>query len=86
MQPKSYLLGMVLVIVFQPVGLLYSTIGGGLVMIALLLMGYGTFYISGESLYAYAFFWIQPPLNLVWSVVAIRRYNKEVEKPIKEER
>ena len=82
---KSYIIGILAALFFEPFGLLYSTVTGGIIMIFVLTLGYITYYIIGESPYSYMFFWIQPPVNTVWSILAIKRHNKRIMKELEGE-
>ncbi len=81
-RPKSVIIGILAAIFFQPFGLLYSTVWGGIIMILLLVAGYVVYYSIGQSPYAFMFFWIQPPVNLIWSIIATTRHNKKIMKEI----
>jgi hypothetical protein len=64
---KSMLLAVLLTFVFGPVGMLYSTVIGALVMLAItavlgVLTGLGFF-----------FTW---PFCIIWSIVAVRSFNR----------
>jgi hypothetical protein len=81
-RPKNVTIGILAAIFFQPFGLLYSTVTGGIIMILLLVTGYVVYYLMGQSPYAFTFFWIQPPVNIIWSIIAITRHNKRIMKEI----
>ena len=85
MKPKSYIVGILAALIFEPFGLLYSTVTGGIIMIFVLTLGYITYYIIGESPYSYMFFWIQPPVNITWTMLAIKRHKKRIMKEIRGE-
>ncbi len=66
---KSMLLALLLTLFFGPLGMLYATIGGGLIMIVVnFIVGFLTF---GIGLF---FTW---PIMLVWTILAIRRHNRK---------
>jgi len=81
-KPKNMIIGILAAIFFQSFGLLYSSTSGGITMTALLFLGYLTYYLVGESPYSFIFFWIQPPLNVIWSIIAIASHNKKIMREI----
>ena len=81
-KPKNMIIGILAAIFFQSFGLLYSSTSGGITMTALLFLGYLTYYLVGESPYSFIFFWIQPPLNVIWSIIAIASHNKKIMRDI----
>jgi len=81
-RPKSVIIGMLAAIFFQPFGLFYSSLWGGIVMTLLLVTGYVVYYLIGQSPYSFLFFWIQPPVNIIWSIIAVTRHNKKLMKEI----
>lgn len=81
-RPKSISIGILAAIFFQPFGLFYSSLSGGIIMTLLLVTGYVVYYLIGPSPYAFMFFWIQPPVNVIWSISAITRHNKKIMKEL----
>lgn len=81
-RPKNVIIGILAAVFFQPFGLFYSSIPGGIIMTSLLLLGYLLYYLAGESPYSFIFFWIQPPVNIIWSITATTRHNKAIMKEI----
>jgi hypothetical protein len=81
-RPKSVIIGILAAIFFQPFGLLYATVWGGIIMTLLLAAGYVVYYLVGPSPSAFIFFWIQPPANIIWSIIAVTRHNKKLMKEI----
>ncbi len=81
-RPKSIVIGILAAIFFQPFGLFYSSLSGGIIMTLLLISGYVVYYLAGPSPYAFMFFWIQPPVNIIWSIIAVTRHNKKLMKEI----
>lgn len=65
---RSPIAALLLSVVFGPVGLIYASIVGAIVMIFLFLIGYGT-----NSFYALGLVWL---LSCFWSVMAVNRYNR----------
>ena len=53
-----------------PVGLLYSSVIGGIVLLVLSFIA-----VSGKFFVAFALFWLS---SSVWSVIAVNRYNKKM--------
>lgn len=68
--PKSVGIALLLTFIFGPIGMLYSTVWGGLIMllinlpIAILTLGLGLI-----------FTW---PIQLIWAALAVRSYNKKL--------
>ncbi len=81
-RPKSVIIGILAAIFFQPFGLFYSSLWGGIVMTLLLVTGYVVYYLIGQSPYSFMFFWIQPPVNIIWSIIAVTRHNRKMMKEI----
>jgi len=81
-RPKSVSIGILAAIFFQPFGLFYSSLWGGIVMTLLLVTGYVVYYLIGQSPYSFMFFWIQPPVNIIWSIIAVTRHNRKIMKEI----
>jgi hypothetical protein len=81
-RPKSVIIGILAAVFFQSFGLLYSSIPGGIIMTLLLVAGYVVYYLAGPSPSAFIFFWIQPPVNIIWSIIAVTRHNKKLMKEI----
>ncbi|GEM_PF-3253507 len=81
-RPKSVIIGILAAVFFQSFGLLYSSLSGGIIMTLLLVIGYVAYYLVGPSPYAFMFFWIQPPANVIWSIIAVTRHNKKLLKEI----
>lgn len=65
---KSLVLGLILTFFFGPLGMLYSTIMGGLVM--LVISGIIGFFTGGLGL---ALTW---PIQMIWTWMAISTHNK----------
>lgn len=64
---KSMLLAVLLTVVFGPIGMLYSTVMGALVMMAITgLLGV----LTGVGFF---FTW---PICIIWTVVAVRSFNR----------
>lgn len=82
-RPKNVIIGILAALFFQSFGLFYSSISGGITMSIFLFLGYLIYYVVGESPYAFIFFWIQPPVNIIWSIIATTRHNKEIMKEIR---
>lgn len=69
---KSVGIGLLLTFLFGPIGMLYATIWGGLLMMVVnLVVGIATFGIG------LLFTW---PIQLIWVVLSIRSYNKKLMK------
>lgn len=68
--PKSVGIALLLTFIFGPIGMLYSTVWGGIIMllinlpIAIFTLGFGLI-----------FTW---PIQLVWAVLAVRSYNNKL--------
>lgn len=67
---RSPIAALLLTIFFGPVGLIYTSIVGAIILIFLLLVAYGA-----HSTYALALVWL---LGCFWSVVAANRYNRRM--------
>jgi hypothetical protein len=81
-RPKSVTIGILSAVFFQSFGLFYASLPGGIIMTLLLIAGYVVYYLAGPSPFAFMFFWIQPPVNIVWSIIAVTRHNKKLMKEI----
>lgn len=69
-QPKSQGLGLLLTFLLGPIGLLYATTLGGLILAPLaFLIGIFTFGIGAL---------ITWPLAVLWSIIAISRHNRKL--------
>ena len=69
---KSVGIGLLLTFLFGPIGMLYATIWGGLLMMVVnLAVGIATFGIG------LLFTW---PIQLIWVTLSIRSYNKKLMK------
>lgn len=69
---KSVGIGLLLTFLFGPIGMLYATVWGGLLMMMVnLILGFATF---GIGLF---FTW---PIQLIWVTLSIRSYNKKLMK------
>ena len=69
---KSTGIGLLLTFLFGPIGMLYATILGGLLMMVVdLVIGIATFGIG------LIFTW---PIQLIWVALSIRSYNKKLMK------
>lgn len=82
-RPKSIIIGILAAVFFQPFGLLYSSLSGGITMSVMLFLGYLMYYLDGASPYSFIFFWIQPPVNFIWSIMAISNHNKKIMREIR---
>ena len=70
--PKSVGIGLLLTFLFGPIGMLYATVWGGLLMMVVnLVIGVVTF---GLGLF---FTW---PIQLIWVALSIRSHNKKLMK------
>lgn len=68
--PKSVGIAILLTILFGPLGMLYSTIGGAIIMAVIsVVVGLPTFGIG------LIFTW---PICVIWAVVATKSYNKKL--------
>ena len=67
---RSPIAALLLCVLLGPVGLIYASAVGALVMLFLFLVAYGT-----NSFYAIAMVWI---LCCFWGVIAANRYNRRV--------
>ncbi len=69
---KSVGIGLLLTFLFGPIGMLYATVWGGLLMMVVnLVVGIATFGIGLV---------ITWPIQLIWVVLSIRSYNKKLMK------
>jgi len=67
-QPKSVAVSLLLTFFLGPLGMLYSTILGGIIMFFVsIILGFLTLGLS---------FFITQPICLVWGVVSVNSYNK----------
>ncbi len=75
-QPKSMGLAVLLTLIFGSLGMFYSTIVGGIVMtivtVICLIITFLTLGLGG------ALFFIVWPIQLIWTVVAVNKYNNEL--------
>lgn len=66
--PKSLGIALLLTFLFGPVGLLYSTVKGGVIMIVVaIVLGFLTLGLSCLVVW---------PVTIVWSYLAVKNYNK----------
>ena len=73
--PKSTGIGLLLTFLFGPLGMLYATIWGGLLMLVLDAIA---FFIP---LFGWVFIvFVLRPIELIWVVLAVRSYNKNLMK------
>lgn len=85
---KSVGLGILLTLLFGPVGLFYSTVFGGIVMtfgpfllVIIFLYGMGiqneliSIIAGGAIIIGWAFWWL---ICMIWSAIAINQYNKRL--------
>jgi hypothetical protein len=76
MLPKSVGLAILLTVLFGPLGMLYSTIWGAVIMfipsLVVLVVGFLTF---GFGLLGLIVIW---PISIVWAAVAVKSYNKKL--------
>ncbi|HPK04994.1 MAG TPA: hypothetical protein PK908_03795 [Bacteroidales bacterium] len=87
--PKSIGVAILLTFLFGPVGLLYASVQGGLIMIftpvfLLILIFAGLFQENLNLIFLstglLAFFFITYWLiNIIWAVVSVKKYNKKIE-------
>lgn len=85
---KSVGLGILLTLLFDPIGLFYSTVWGGIIMtfcpiliLGITFLGIGTeseliVAISAVATIGYLVFWWL--ICMIWSAIAIRQYNKKI--------
>lgn len=69
---KSAAVALLFSVFFGPVGLLYASVIGGVVMIAL-----GFIVLSSKFFVAMAIVWVS---SCVWAVAAVNRYNQQLMK------
>ena len=68
--PKNVGIALILTFIFGPIGMLYSTVWGGIIMIFVnLLIGIPTL---GFGLI------LTWPIQLIWAALAVRSYNKKL--------
>ncbi len=72
---RSPIAALLLAIFLGPIGLIYSSIIGAIILIFLLLVSYGA-----HSMYALVLIWL---LGCFWSVIAANRYNRRMMKKMK---
>lgn len=88
--PKSVGLGILLALLFGPIGLFYSSVSGGLIMtfgpiILLVMLFFGIFtdnpLLFGVSIIlilGFAFTWWL--ICMIWAVIGVNRYNRELDR------
>ncbi len=80
-EKKSIVVTLLLTIIFGPIGLLYATIIGGIIMTAPFLIFF--FYLNdtmlaiGSTIVYLPFAWV---ISIIWGMIAVSIYNKRVEK------
>jgi len=87
--PKSIGIAILLTLLFGPIGLFYASVSGGLIMtmtpVFLLLLLIGgilqensilVLWSSGLLLIFILTFWL---INIIWAVISVRNYNKQIE-------
>ena len=75
--PKSMGIGLMLTLLFGPIGLLYATISGGIIMIIV----DSVFALIGLFTFGFSLFITIPTVNLIcmaWAYVKINKYNAEL--------
>jgi len=74
-QRKSMILGLILTFFFGSLGMLYSTISGGLIMFVLSII-VGVFTLG----FGLIFIW---PIQLIWTIIAISNHNSKQERRVR---
>lgn len=69
---KSVGLSLLLTILFGPLGMLYSTIGGGILMLIISIL-LGVFTFGWSALITW-------PICVIWGAMAVNGYNRRIQK------
>ena len=72
---RSPIAALLLAVFLGPIGLIYSSIIGAIILIFLFLVSYGA-----HTMYPLALIWL---LGCFWSVIAANRYNRRMMKKMK---
>lgn len=87
--PKSIGIAILLTFLFGPIGLLYASVSGGLIMTFTPILLYLLFFVglfqenyilvdlvSGLIIFFILTFWL---INIIWAVISVKSYNKKIE-------
>ena len=78
--PKSVGIGLLLTFLFGPIGMLYGTIWGCFLMMAIDLVLFIAAMASGIVMFGFILLVFTRPIELIWVTLSIRSYNKKLMK------